>query len=215
MKSFLDYIAEAEVTLSEKSVSKQQQKFMGMVHALQKGEKVKGASPELKKTAAGMSKKDAHDFAATKHKGLPKKVAESVLTDSTGSTLDHIINTFKRDVKDFTSGGAMSDHLFDALYDYYFEDMPYGVKKARDGDPYEWVADRFAADMHFAGLENNTAQKPVDIVATENHIAAEAPGNWDDTVDRYADKADVDHSVDKMQPDLEELRRMAGLPPRS
>jgi hypothetical protein len=63
--------------VSEKAVSQQQQKFMGMVHAMQKGEKVKGASPELKKVAKGMTKKAAHDFAATKHKGLPKKVSEN------------------------------------------------------------------------------------------------------------------------------------------
>jgi hypothetical protein len=51
---------------------------MGMVHAMQKGEKVKGASPELKKAARGMSKTDARDFAATKHKGLPvRKTSEA------------------------------------------------------------------------------------------------------------------------------------------
>jgi hypothetical protein len=25
--------------------------------------------------------------------------------------------------------------------------MPYGTQKARDGDPYEWVADRFASEL--------------------------------------------------------------------
>ena len=33
-----------------------------------------GASKELKDVAKGMSKKAGHDFAATKHKGLPEKV---------------------------------------------------------------------------------------------------------------------------------------------
>jgi hypothetical protein len=61
----------AEDVVSEKAVSKQQQKFMGMVHAAKKGETP--ASPEVAKVAAGMSKKAAKDFAATKHKGLPKK----------------------------------------------------------------------------------------------------------------------------------------------
>lgn len=65
--------------LNEKAVSKQQQKFMGMVHAMQKGEKVKGASSELKKAAKGMTKKAAKDFASTKHKGLPKRVDEAEL----------------------------------------------------------------------------------------------------------------------------------------
>jgi hypothetical protein len=63
--------------VAEKAVSQQQQKFMGMAHAMQKGEKIKGASPELKKVAKTMKKSDVKDFAATKHEGLPKKVKEA------------------------------------------------------------------------------------------------------------------------------------------
>jgi hypothetical protein len=75
-----------------------------------------------------------------------KVLVENVLTDDTGSTLQHILNTFKRDVKDFKTTGEISQHLHDALYDYYLDDMPYGVQKARDGDPYEWVHQRFEQD---------------------------------------------------------------------
>lgn len=60
-----------EEELEEKAVSKKQQKFMGMVHAAQKGEKP--ASKEVAKVAKEMPKKAAKDFAATKHKGLPEK----------------------------------------------------------------------------------------------------------------------------------------------
>ena len=52
--------------------SKSQQRFMGMVHAAQKGEKP--ASPEIAKAAKTMKKKDAKDFASTDHKNLPEKV---------------------------------------------------------------------------------------------------------------------------------------------
>jgi hypothetical protein len=93
---------------------------------------------------------DAELAEMLKYAGVPVK--ESVLTDSTGSTLEHIKDTFRRDVKDFTQSGDMSDALYDALYDYYFDDMPYGTKKARDGDPHEWVADRFADDL---GIKEN------------------------------------------------------------
>ena len=51
-----------------------QQRFMGMVRAAQKGEGA--ASPEVAKVAASMKKKDAKDFASTKHKGLPMKKEE-------------------------------------------------------------------------------------------------------------------------------------------
>jgi hypothetical protein len=60
-----------EKELDEKAVSKKQQRFMGMVHATQKGEKA--PSKEVAKVAKSMGKKDAEDFAATKHKGLPEK----------------------------------------------------------------------------------------------------------------------------------------------
>lgn len=64
-----------ESRLDEKAKSKAQQKFMGMVHAAQKGEKP--ASKEVAKVAKGMSKKAAKDFAKTKHKGLPAHVDEA------------------------------------------------------------------------------------------------------------------------------------------
>jgi hypothetical protein len=74
-------------------------------------------------------------------------VKESVLTDSTGHTLEHILKRFSREVADFEAGGEITDDLYHALYDYYFDDMPYGVKKARDGDPYEWVSQRLHDDL--------------------------------------------------------------------
>jgi len=63
--------------VAEKAVSQAQQKFMGMAHAMQKGKKIPGASPELKKVAKSMKPKDTRDFAATKLKGLPKHVDEA------------------------------------------------------------------------------------------------------------------------------------------
>lgn len=52
------------------AVSKAQQKFMGMVHAVQKGD-MEAPSKEVEKAADSMKKSDAKDFASTKHKGLP------------------------------------------------------------------------------------------------------------------------------------------------
>ena len=60
-----------EEVLHEKSVSKKQQKFFGMVRAAQKG--AGASSPEVAKVASSMKKKDVKDFASTKHKGLPEK----------------------------------------------------------------------------------------------------------------------------------------------
>ena len=55
--------------------SKQQQKLMGLVHALQKGTVKPGkASKAAQSMAKSMNPEDVTAFAATKHKGLPKKV---------------------------------------------------------------------------------------------------------------------------------------------
>ena len=52
--------------------SKSQQKFMGMVHAAQKGENP--ASQAVAKAAQSMDSKDVEDYASTDHKGKPEKV---------------------------------------------------------------------------------------------------------------------------------------------
>ena len=61
------------------AVSQKQQKFFGIVRAIQKG-KMAPTTPETAKAAADMKKKDVKDFASTKHKGLPekKKVEERI-----------------------------------------------------------------------------------------------------------------------------------------
>jgi len=52
--------------------SKAQQRFFGVVKAMQKGDKPKEG--EAGKVAKSMKKKDVDDFASTKHKGKPEKV---------------------------------------------------------------------------------------------------------------------------------------------
>jgi hypothetical protein len=59
------------------AVSKAQQRFMGMVHATQKGD-MENPSPEVAKAADSMSDKDAKDFSSTSHKGLPDKKTEHI-----------------------------------------------------------------------------------------------------------------------------------------
>ena len=58
------------------AVSKQQQKLMGAaLHCKRTGE---CASEKIKEIADSMSEKELEKYAGTKHKGLPKKVAENL-----------------------------------------------------------------------------------------------------------------------------------------
>lgn len=76
-------------------------------------------------------------------------------------TLAHIVKRFPKEVKDFARGADLSDELYHALYDYYFlhGEMPYGTAKARDGDPYEWIHQRFDQDVHDYITESITEGK--------------------------------------------------------
>ena len=106
------------------SKSKQQQKFMGMAHALKKGEmKPSDASPELKKVAKSMSDKDVKDFASTSHKGLPRKVKQELLTKLKEYANKMGTNTMGGD--DYTSskkGGLRDNDGYDNVD--YNKDMP-------------------------------------------------------------------------------------------
>ena len=55
------------------SKSKAQQRFMGMVHAYNKGD-MPNIPASVKKVAKDMKKSDVKKYAATKHKGKPERV---------------------------------------------------------------------------------------------------------------------------------------------
>ena len=114
------------------SSSKAQQKFMGMVHALQKGDiEPSSVSKSVKAVAKNMKKSDAKDFASTKHKGLPKKVKQEIL-----NKLKEYANKMGRDHlggDDYTSkrkGGLRDFDGYDNVD--YNKDMP--MDEATKGD---------------------------------------------------------------------------------
>lgn len=57
------------------AVSKKQQRFMGMVHAVQKG-RMRAPSKRVAEVARSMKPSDAEEFARTKRKGLPERRRE-------------------------------------------------------------------------------------------------------------------------------------------
>ena len=85
--------------------SKSQQRFMGMVHAVQSGELDPSDAPKSVVAAAkDMKKSDVKDFAETKHKGLPEEVKTAKLMKKTGCRCDrkeHVVNTAIKNSKIF------------------------------------------------------------------------------------------------------------------
>jgi hypothetical protein len=110
--------ADGAEQVDEKAVSKKQQKFMGMVHATQKGEKA--PSKEVAKVAKTMKKGDAEDFASTKHKGLPEKKKPEGKKKEVEETSD---STPSKSGGGFTFGGGIYDSLNRDLENMIAENM--------------------------------------------------------------------------------------------
>jgi hypothetical protein len=79
--------------------------------------------------------------------GLP--VSEGRMLDESGETLSHIMDRFKHEVDQFEKGGDLDNDLYYALFDYYSDhgEIPYGIAKGRDGDPFEWITDRLDQEL--------------------------------------------------------------------
>jgi hypothetical protein len=85
--------------------------------------------------------------AMRKAAGLP--VVEGRMLDESGETLSHIMDRFKHEIDQFEKGGDLDDDLYYALFDYYSDhgEIPYGIAKGRDGDPFEWITDRLDQEL--------------------------------------------------------------------
>jgi hypothetical protein len=112
----------------EKAVSKKQQKFMGMVHATQKGEKA--PSKEVAKVAKSMGKKDAEDFASTKHKGLPNKVKEES-TDKEDQKAEKAGKRVAKDIEHDEGHKGRDDNRAERAGKKVTKDVEYDDKKDR------------------------------------------------------------------------------------
>ena len=77
------------------ALSKKQQKFFGIVRAIQKGEQAP-TTPETAKAASDMKKSDVKKFASTKHKGLPeKKVTKEELDKNDKPFVKHLVKKLR------------------------------------------------------------------------------------------------------------------------
>ena len=78
------------------------------------------------------------------------------------------------DIANFANGEGLSERLFDSLFSYYCStnEMPYAVAKARTGDPYEWVDDKFTSFIEIL----LTSDSPV-LVNSDGYLVTEIKPN--------------------------------------
>ncbi len=95
--------------ISEKAVSKQQQKIMGLALSVKKGDTPKSkVSKQVQKMAKEMSKKELEDFASTKHKGLPKTVEEK---DEVEKLEESILRIIENHLPPHTTKGELLNYI--------------------------------------------------------------------------------------------------------
>lgn len=86
-----------ETEVNEKSVSRKQQQFMGLVHKC----KTTGDCPSksIRDAANSMSGSDVKDFASTKHKGLPQKIKE-INTNQNDPKVEKLVGVINKMITD-------------------------------------------------------------------------------------------------------------------
>lgn len=76
--------------------------------------------------------------------------------------------------------------LMEKLYDYYWEEIPYGIAKARTGDPDQWFYDKLSTLFN-------------------KELKTEATTYWDDIPYKIQKKI---YKLEKMLDDLEQSRKL-------
>jgi len=145
---------------------------------------------------------------------------ESRIVDESGETLQHTLNRFKAEVKKFEKTSELDSDLYEALFDYYSDagEMPYGVAKARTGDPFQWVTARLRQDLNGGQMPlvptiQDEAVRPEDIPAVQRKAAGK---DFPASLDQVYDTSDkISHRDTLAQNNgtkgLDELARLAGI----
>jgi hypothetical protein len=94
-----------------------------------------------------------------------RSVSESVNEGFNDAKLQDILDKHEASWQAFKSGGDITDNeqFYDELFGYFMDsgEMPYGVAKARDGDPVNWITnalDRLAGNEEIGEMNNKLSE---------------------------------------------------------
>jgi len=192
------------------SKSKQQQKFFGVVKAMQSGDIPKKG--EAGKVAKDMSKKEVDKYASTKHKGLPKKVKKETMKisdikkmvdEELKNVLENLNDPVLKKLRTSAPGTkfppittwweAQPEDLLSAVY------HSKGMLPPSDPAKFEKAYNNIAKQLH------TMYPIPADVLPTldlddrtEREIAMDAPG-INEAKSANALRADYDKAVKKEQ----------------
>jgi hypothetical protein len=114
----------------------------------------------------------------------------SFLTDEEHEFVKNIL-TKKIPVDDFLGSSA-----YEKLFTYFSDEMPYGIMKARDGDPDLWILDRLNRKSKISTLLNRTVNKRKTKAYMWDEISLEIT-EFDITIDAFIDHDQIALAVDE------------------
>ena len=93
--------------------------------------------------------------------------------------LRDILNKYPEAYAKILDDGDIYDNeeLYNELFEYCMEDMPYGTQKARDGDPVQWITEH----LDYLGLltkEQTDAQRQKDQIQPRRAYGTVGQGDW-------------------------------------
>jgi hypothetical protein len=139
---------------------------------------------------------------------------ESRLMDAAGETLDHILNRFKFEVKQFEQGGELDNDLFEALVDYWNDagEIPYRVLK---DDPYEWVAQNLESHLRGGGIVGGNPDEDYGM-ERESVMHGDYAEEATDPMTQMSDPARTEQPMyPEYQDDLAGILKTAGVQPQN
>ena len=135
-----------------------------------------GKTTDVKINDKGQLELNGSDELDDEAVGILQKAGIEVKEGVTDPALTAILDQYSEAYADYKAGGDLTDsnEFYEALFDYFSNngEMPYGIAKAREGDPAQWISDKLnELDGHQPmGEADDMEASPADQAGADKNI---------------------------------------------
>lgn len=162
-------------------------------------------------------KKAKPDFADIDGDGDKKETMKKAAKDKKEKANESIEEGFEIDeVKAILAKHGVSNiddmeldgELYQDLFDYYSDEMPYGTQKARDGDPMDWIMSRLD-DLGLAESQKNSEEVEDTGLQSELDRLQKLANIQKTSSDEVDEGMSTPNSLEKVEAQIQKLKDMA------